>query len=533
MLTSRVRTCALAALILTATVAACGGSASAGVKAASGATTAATVDAASGAPTVKVSGNHLVDGSGKTMRLLGINRDGTEYACGEGWGIFDGPNTAASVNAMLKWDINSVRLPLSEACWLGLPGIKPQYSGATYRNAIKKYVTLLHQHGLVVILDLHIATPHSSTEINEQPVGDAAHSIDFWKSVATTFKNDHSVLFDLLNEPHDTSWSCWLNGCSSVGYDGVGYQQLVDAVRSTGATQPLMIGAMQYDSDFSEWDKYAPKDPDHQIVASFHTYGDYPCTASCFKTVAHVAGELPMVTGEFGSKDCTAAYADKYMKWADAHGISYLAWTWNEGPGWDCKAGPTLITNYNGTPTGYGVGVRDHLRALHASGGSGGSTPTPTPTHKPTPTPSPKPTSSGGAVTINDAAGDATESCRDVRKVVASTTSSTVTFVVTMGAHTCGGHGIPLLQIDRNRDGTAECQAIAFNGPSDVRCNNAVTGAYSAKPSASDSKQWVLSFPVSALGSVHSFGFQVVTWTDQNAYSDVAPNNNEAVLKLG
>ena len=35
---------------------------------------------------VKVVGNHLVNGAGQTIRLLGVDRSGTEYACIEGWG---------------------------------------------------------------------------------------------------------------------------------------------------------------------------------------------------------------------------------------------------------------------------------------------------------------------------------------------------------------------------------------------------------------------------------------------------------------
>jgi hypothetical protein len=35
-----------------------------------------------------------------------------------------------------------------------------------------------------------------------------------------------------------------------------------------------------------------------------------------------------------------------------------VAWTWDNWP--NCN-GPTLITDYTGAPTGYGVGVRDHF----------------------------------------------------------------------------------------------------------------------------------------------------------------------------
>ena len=43
-----------------------------------------------------VDGNQLVDSSGLTVQVRGVNRSGTEYACIQGWGIFDGPSDAAS-----------------------------------------------------------------------------------------------------------------------------------------------------------------------------------------------------------------------------------------------------------------------------------------------------------------------------------------------------------------------------------------------------------------------------------------------------
>lgn len=55
------------------------------------------------------------------------------------------------------------------------------------------------------------------------------------------------------------------------------------------------------------------------------------------------------------------------MSWADAHGVSYLGWTWNStGPPsyWNCSSGPALITSYDGHPTPYGIGLESHLALL-------------------------------------------------------------------------------------------------------------------------------------------------------------------------
>src|SRR5438105_15229965 len=104
---------------------------------------------------ISVAANRLVDGNGMAVRLLGVNRSGTEYACVQGWGIFDGPNDATSIAAMAAWHINAVRIPMNEDCWLNINGVSPAYGGAPYQGAIQSYVKLHHQYGLYAILDLH------------------------------------------------------------------------------------------------------------------------------------------------------------------------------------------------------------------------------------------------------------------------------------------------------------------------------------------------------------------------------------------
>jgi hypothetical protein len=84
---------------------------------------------AQASPYVAVNENHLVAAHGAQLRLLGVDRSGTEYMCLGGSEIFDGPASAESVQAMAAWHINAVRVPLNEDCWLGIDGISPQTGG--------------------------------------------------------------------------------------------------------------------------------------------------------------------------------------------------------------------------------------------------------------------------------------------------------------------------------------------------------------------------------------------------------------------
>jgi hypothetical protein len=322
---------------------------------------------------LRVDRNHIVDVAGKEFRFRGVNRAGTEYKCVEGDSIFDGDVDDAAIAAMVAWNVNSVRIPLNEDCWLGINGVDPAFSGTTYQDAITDYVNRLHAHGLYAIVELHWNAPGTYLASNQQPLPDADHSPAFWSSVAEHFKGDPMVVFDLHNEPFVSAkntrtdpWTCWRDGCTITSSEGitepwqaVGMQTLLDAVRATGAEQLVMLGGLSYAHDESGWPAYRPRDPLCNNVVSYHQY-QMECTIeSCWDfRLDSLAARFPLVTGEVGEQDCDHAFLDQYLAWADKHRISYLAWAWNVS---NCSDFPALIRRYDGTPTNFGIGYRDHL----------------------------------------------------------------------------------------------------------------------------------------------------------------------------
>jgi hypothetical protein len=129
---------------------------------------------------VRVSGNHLVDGTGKPLRLRGVNRSGGEYACvsppEERLSTFAGPTGRRAIAAMTAWRINAVRLPLNENCWLGINGVPRRYSSAHYRKAVTGFVARLHKAGLYVVLDLHWSAPGTTRAIGQTEMADFDHA---------------------------------------------------------------------------------------------------------------------------------------------------------------------------------------------------------------------------------------------------------------------------------------------------------------------------------------------------------------------
>jgi endoglucanase len=414
--------------------------------------------AAGSAPlSITISGNQFLDGNGNTVRLLGVDRPSTEYACDYGYGYANGagggdPLSLADAQAIASWHANAVRIPLNEDCWLGINGLPAGagHTSAGYQSAIESYVADLNSVGIYAILDLHWSAAGNAQADGQRGMPDD-HSATFWTSVATAFKTNPAVVFDLFNEPtgypgsgapdpsFPLSWSCWLNGgCTmpnipdggSIGpttptYTAVGMQALVNAVRATGATQPLLLGGLSYANDLSDWLAYEPSDPDHQLAASFHNYTGESCaTVSCWNsTIAPVAAQVPVVTGEFDEDDCPASgddpgnFDNTYMGWADQHGVSYLAWGWYVDSAAPSCSDFFLVSDWSGTPLDpNGVALHDHLAAL-AQTTAGGPTTSSTPVAPSGPT-----TSSSSSSTLTSTSNSTLTSTSNSTPTSTSTT---------------------------------------------------------------------------------------------------------------
>jgi Domain of unknown function (DUF4082)/Cellulase (glycosyl hydrolase family 5) len=315
-----------------------------------------------------VSGNRILDKRGRQVLFMGINRSGAEYACAEGWGIFDGPNTPGSVQAIASWHVNVVRVLLNEDCWLGINRIKSQYAGANYRQAIVDYVGLLHRYGMYAEVSLYSAAPGSYVPTSQPPAPDEDHAPAFWAGVASTFSNDPNVILAPWSET-TVNANCFLKGgCEAtlgpgkIRYRVAGMQQAVTVMRRAGYRGIIAIPGIDYSNDLSQWLSHMPRDPRHQLIAEAHVYGGNNCdVVACFQaTYARVAHRVPLVFGEVGESytntDCGTRHISTIVDWADAHRVGYEAWAWDT---WGNCA--ILIRSYAGQPfSAYGAWIRSH-----------------------------------------------------------------------------------------------------------------------------------------------------------------------------
>lgn len=263
---------------------------------------------------------------------------------------------------------------------------------------------------------------------------------------------------------------------NSVSYtwQAVGMQSLVNTVRATGATNLIMAGGIGWGGILDQWLTYAPTDSQNNLAASIHVYPTSWCTDStCWNSqIAPVAAHYPVVIGEMGEPDCAHTFIDGLMSWADSHGVSYLGWNWWRLSDVGCSLHP-LITDFDGTPSTYGQGLKDHLVALASAPATSTSTPG-TATATATRTPTRTPTATATNTPVNTATNTPTNT--PVSPPTATSTNTVTPAPSPTSTSTPGSGGNGQSQFDFE-DGTAQgwarlsgsatvgtTTAIAFSG---------------------------------------------------------------------
>ena len=254
-------------------------------------------------------GDQIVDAKGQPFFLRGAQIE-TPFNYIQGWEQGKRPTsilTPAVFDTMVqKWHMNALRLPTSN--W--------EYAKFTseYMSQLDQVVQEANQAGLYVILDLHDNVKSGSPYTSKDSDVPKTQDVTYWKAIAAHFKSNPMVMFDLYNEPQETSWNEWLNGggTTSDGASIVGFQDMVNAVRSTGAQQMIVVepgssggGKSSQNPTGAEeggWSNFPINDAIHDsnIMYSLHVYQTIVQPAS-YQTAkwGPVLGKYPIYYGEW------------------------------------------------------------------------------------------------------------------------------------------------------------------------------------------------------------------------------------------
>lgn len=353
-------------------------------------------------------GAQVCTAAGQSHVFHGVDRPSLEWSImGEAFSLSDFQNMAA-------WHANVVRIALNQDFWL---------SGATlydarYATYVDTYVSWAEEAGLDVILDLHWSDRGdltvAKTQGSQNTPGYAAqqemadvNSIEFWSEVATRYKGDGHVLFELYNEPNGITWDVWLNGGMSGGaspFQVAGMQKLYDTVRGTGAENVVIAGGLHWAFDLSGVASHPIVG--HNVMYATHPYKQGNPQSEWGMAFGYLAAGnvAPVIVTEFGDNttNCTGAWDTALTQYAaqPTLQISWTAWAWY-GATNSCSF-PALLDPSWQSPTVQGMAI---IAALM-------NDPVPTPWISPPAMDSGPPDASDGAsdapLLSDGSAGDAT-----------------------------------------------------------------------------------------------------------------------------
>ncbi|HBR93503.1 MAG TPA: hypothetical protein DEA90_05000 [Opitutae bacterium] len=313
---------------------------------------------------LKVVGNRLQNAEGEEVWLQGSNVPSMEWNP-------NGENILKSIQVVLdEWNGNVIRLPVKEEYWFGK-------GGDAYKKLINDAVIMAANRGAYLVLDLH--RYRSPKQVHA----------DFWVEAATIYKNHPAVLFDLMNEPHGTSWEVWRNGgfvadkkkegdedaflseiekkMNARGFESIGMQALIDAVRSTGAQNIVVVGGLDYAYDLSGILNGFAVD-DHGGNGVMYSTHVYPWKRGWQKSFLDVAEQYPILVGEVGAdarkmdfmphdiQEDWDTWVPSMLGLIQKHKLNWTAWCLHP------SASPRMLKDWTYEPTSFwGQQAKDAL----------------------------------------------------------------------------------------------------------------------------------------------------------------------------
>ena len=157
--------------------------------------------------------------------------------------------------------------------------------------------------GVYTILDLHFIGNIETGEGSQMPdlrQPPKAFTLAFWRQVAGYFVDVPSVIFEIYNEPAGISASDWRAQA----------QEIVGAIRETGARQLIVVGGVEYARDVS-WVEDQPV-ADDNIAYAAHIFPAHR-PESWDTWFGNVAQDHPVLVTEWGWTDSADDPANTYL----------------------------------------------------------------------------------------------------------------------------------------------------------------------------------------------------------------------------
>ncbi len=296
---------------------------------------------------LSVSGNQIVDASGKATQLKGMSLFWSQWM----------PQfyTSGTVNWLADdWNCSVVRaaMAVDEGGYATAPAREQAKIETVVEAAIAK--------GIYVIIDFH--THHAEDY--------RAEAKKFFGDMARKYGNEPNVIYEIYNEPLDVSWSNVIKPYAL---------EVIESIRAHDPDNIIVVGTRQWSQKVSE----PAADPIRQdnIAYTLHFYAGSHGQSLRDEAKRALDAGLAIVVTEYGSTLANGdgdVYRDETRKWwdfLDQHNLSHANWSVADKREGSAALTPGASGN-GGWPlseiTESGRFTRDELRSDDSDGGDNG-----------------------------------------------------------------------------------------------------------------------------------------------------------------
>jgi endoglucanase len=357
------------------------------------ATTVAVLPAAAagtGTGYLHTSGNKIVDSTGATVRITGINWFGMETDNKTFHGLWSSNPWRGQIDKMASLGYNTLRVPYSNdalkpgATATGINDyVNPDLVGNSPLQILDKVINYAGSKGMRVILDRHRPTSAGQSALWYTSTVSEETWINDWKMLAQRYAGNTTVIgADLHNEPHadgtnpNATGACW--GCGDPARDWrLAAERAGNAILSvqpnwlifvegvscpSGAEPNIWDGDTSNDEDCGWWGGNLSRagqfpvrlNVANRLVYSPHDYAtsvyhqkwfddpSYPANMPAiwdkYWGYLHKQNIAPIMLGEFGTtlaSQTDRTWLTELMKYlgTGVNGMSFTYWSWNPNSG--------------------------------------------------------------------------------------------------------------------------------------------------------------------------------------------------------
>lgn len=331
-------------------------------------------------------GSRIVDSTGATVKLTGVNWFGMETSNETFHGLWANRTWKSMIDQMAELGYNTIRVPFSDDALK--PDAKansinnvsnPDLIGLSPLQILDKVVDYAGQKGMRILLDRHRPTSGGQTALWYTDAVPESTWISDWKMLAQRYAGNPTVIgADLHNEPHaegtdpNGTGACW--GCGDTARDWrLAAERAGNAILSVNPNWLIVVEGVSCLSggNANAWDNIPDEPCDwwggnlagvaqypvelnvpNRVVYSPHDYATSVADQTWFHDSSYPANLpgiwdqfwgyiakqniAPVLVGEFGTtlrSDIDRVWLQHLLQYMNDNGMSFTYWSWNPDSG--------------------------------------------------------------------------------------------------------------------------------------------------------------------------------------------------------